>query len=152
MFNDRDLSILGVGAVAAILCLMLPWTFAVKVAAAVVLLVIAMALAFARMGADRLTLEQYLKRQIIFRFQPRKYSYFQKEKAAPIGIRTVGTQPEAAVCTSLVPLTLDLTEKGLYWLMTVWLIVISVYVLYWAQFLGGLDQAAFWLKHSFRFK
>jgi hypothetical protein len=80
MFNDRDLSILGAGAVAAILCLMLPWTFAVKVAVAVVLLVIAMALAFARMGADRLTLEQYLKRQLVFRFQPRKYSYFQKEK------------------------------------------------------------------------
>ena len=84
MFNDRDLSILGAGAVAAILCLMLPWTFAVKVTVAVVILVIAMALAFARMGADRLTLEQYLKRQLVFRFQPRKYSYFPKEKAAAI--------------------------------------------------------------------
>ena len=78
MFNDRDLGVLGGGAVGAILCLMLPWSFAVKIAIAVVILVIAMALAFARFGADRLTLEQYLKRQLVFRFQPRKYSYFRK--------------------------------------------------------------------------
>jgi hypothetical protein len=150
MFNDRDLSILGAGAVGAILCLMLPWTFAVKVAVAVVILVIAMALAFARMGADRLTLEQYLKRQLVFRFQPRKYSYFQKEqvpaRSVPFSVR------QSAVRPAFGPLTLDFTEKGLYWLMTVWLIVISAYVLYWAHFLGGLDQAAFWIEHSFRFK
>jgi len=152
MFNDRDLSILGAGAVGAILCLMLPWTFAVKVAVAVVILVIAMALAFARMGADRLTLEQYLKRQLVFRFQPRKYSYFPKEKVTARGVPTPVTQRQAAVRPSFGPLTLDFTEKGLYWLMTVWLIVISVYVLYWAHFLGGLDQAAFWIKHSFKFR
>src|SRR5512138_3164848 len=92
MFNDRDLSILGVGAVAAILCLMLPWAFAVKVAIAVVILVVAMALAFARMGADRLTLEQYLKRQLIFKFQPRKYSYFPKEKVPARAAPAVVTQ------------------------------------------------------------
>ena len=150
MFNDRDLSILGAGAVAAILCLMLPWTFAVKVAVAVVILVIAMALAFARMGADRLTLEQYLKRQLIFRFQPRKYSYFQKEKVPARGVPAVMPR-QPAVRPSFGPLTLDFTEKGLYWLMTIWLIVIGAYVLYWAHFLGGLDQSAFWISHSFKF-
>jgi hypothetical protein len=151
MFNDRDLSILGAGAVAAILCLMLPWTFAVKVTVAVVILVIAMALAFARMGADRLTLEQYLKRQLVFRFQPRKYSYFPKEKVPARDVPAVMPR-QPADRPSFGPLTLDFTEKGLYWLMTIWLIVISVYVLYWAHFLGGLDQAAFWIKHSFKFK
>jgi len=151
MFNDRDLSILGAGAVAAILCLMLPWTFAVKVAIAVVILVIAMALAFARMGADRLTLEQYLKRQLVFRFQPRKYSYFQKEKVPARGAPAV-MQRQPAGRPSFGPLTLDFTEKGLYWLMTVWLIVIRAYVLYWAHFLGGLDQAAFWIKHIYKSK
>jgi hypothetical protein len=152
MFNDRDLSILGAGAVAAILCLMLPWTFAVKVAVAVVILILAMALAFARMGADRLTLEQYLKRQLIFKFQPRKYSYFQKEKVSARGAPAAITERKSAVRSSFAPLRLDFTEKGLYWLMTVWLIVIGVYVLYWAQFLGGLDQAAFWMTHSFKIK
>ena len=151
MFNDRDLSILGAGAVAAILCLMLPWTFAVKVAVAVVILVIAMALAFARMGADRLTLEQYLKRQLVFRFQPRKYSYFQKGKVPARDVPAVMPR-QPAVRPSFGPLTLDFTEKGLYWLMTIWLIVIGAYVLYWAHFLGGLDQAAFWISHSFKFE
>src|SRR4030095_9040435 len=150
MFNDRDLSILGAGAVAAILCLMLPWTFAVKVVVAVVILIIAMALAFARMGADRLTLEQYLKRQLLFRFQPRQYSYFPKDKTAarsvPVSVRQSAVRPAFGL------LTLDFTEKGLYWLMTIWLIVIGVYVLYWAHFLGGLDQAAFWMRHSFKFR
>jgi PrgI family protein len=152
MFNDRDLSILGAGAVGAILCLMLPWTFAVKVAVAVVILIIAMALAFARMGADRLTLEQYLKRQLIFKFQPRKYSYFPKEKAPARSVPAAITQRHAADRPSFGPLSLDLHEKGLYWLMTIWLIVIGVYVLYWAHFLGGLDQATFWIKHSFKFR
>ena len=32
------------------------------------------------------------------------------------------------------------------------LIVIGAYVLYWAHFLGGLDQAAFWISHSFKFE
>lgn len=152
MFNDRDLTILGAGAVGAVLCLMLPWSFGVKVAVAVVILVIAMALAFARLGADRLTLEQYIKRQLIFRFQPRKYSYFQKEKAygrsAPAK-ETTRTWP-LSVRPSLAPLSLSLDGKGLYWLMSVWLFVIGVYVLYWAQVLGGLKQAAFWVQHTFR--
>jgi hypothetical protein len=148
MFNDRDLSILGAGAVAAILCLMLPWTFAVKVAVAVVLLIVAMALAFMRMGADRLTLEQYLKRQLVFRFQPRKYSYFQKEKSP---VRSApATVQQQTVRPSFGPLTLDFTEKGLYWLMTVWLTVIGAYVLYWAHFTGGLEKAAFWIQHSLK--
>ena len=151
MFNDRDLSILGAGAVGAILCLMLPWTFALKVAIAVVILITAMALAFVRMGADRLTLEQYLKRQLVFRYQPRKYSYFQKEKNPARSAPAISRQ-QHAVRPSFGPLTLDFAEKGLYWLMTVWLIVIGAYVLYWAHFLGGLDQAAFWIKHSYKFR
>jgi hypothetical protein len=152
MFNDRDLSILGAGAVAAILCLMLPWTFAIKVAVAVMVLIIAMALAFARMGADRLTLEQYLKRQLIFRFQPRKYSYFPKEKGTVRDVPTAASERHSAAHLSLSPLTINFNDQGLYWLMTVWLVVIGVYVLYWAQFQGGLDQAAFWIMHSFHIK
>lgn len=152
MFNDRDLTILGAGAVGAVLCLMLPWSFGVKIVVAVVILVIAMALAFTRMGADRLTLEQYIKRQLVFKFQPRKYSYFQKEKTS---VRSAPTPATAAaqsrgVRPSFGPLALNLDDKGLYWLMTVWLFVIGAYVLYWAQFLGGLKQAAFWVLHTFR--
>ena len=141
MFNDRDLGVLGGGALGSILCLMLPWSFAAKVAMAVVILVIAMALAFARFGADRLTLEQYLKRQLVFRFQPRRYSYFRKGDAikSPPGL----SQARRPV---IVPITFRLDQADLYWLMTVWLAVIGTYVVYWAQVLGGMKQAAFWLQ------
>ena len=140
MFNDRDLGVLGGGALGSILCLMLPWSFAAKVAVAVVILVIAMALAFARFGADRLTLEQYLKRQIIFRFQPRRYSYFRKGE--PVKSSPGLSQAHRPV---IVPITFRLDQTDLYWLMTVWLAVIGTYVVYWAQVLGGMKQAAFWL-------
>ncbi len=141
MFNDRDLGVLGGGALGSILCLMLPWSFAAKMAVAVVILVIAMALAFARFGADRLTLEQYLKRQIIFRFQPRRYSYFRKGE--PVKSSPGLSQARRPV---IVPITFRLDQTDLYWLMTAWLAVIGSYVVYWAQVLGGMKQAAFWLQ------
>jgi hypothetical protein len=148
MFNDRDLTILGAGAVGAVLCLMLPWSFGVKVAVAVMILVVAMVLAFTRMGADRLTLEQYIKRQLVFKYQPRKYSYFQRGKVSKSGSAPAATAAQSfAVRPSFGPLFLNLDDKGLYWLMSVWLFVIGAYVLYWAQFLGGLEQAAFWAAH-----
>jgi hypothetical protein len=147
MFNDRDLGVLGGGALGAILCLMLPWSFAAKVTVAVVLLVSSMALAFARFGADRLTLEQYLKRQLIFRFQPRRYSYFRKGesvRSSPLPATNTGRRPVIG------SISFQLDETGLYWLMTAWLAVIGSYVVYWAQYLGGMKQAAFWIQHTFK--
>jgi hypothetical protein len=142
MFNDRDLGVLGGGALAAILCLMLPWSFAAKIAVAVVILVVAMALAFARFGADRLTLEQYLKRQLVFRFQPRRYSYFRKEA-------TVKNVPIPVQGGAHRPISFKLSETDWYWLMTVWLAVIGAYVVYWAHYLGGMRQTAFWIEKTF---
>lgn len=147
MFNDRDLGVLGGGALGAILCLMLPWSFAAKIAVAVVILVIAMALAFARFGADRLTLEQYLKRQLIFRFQPRRYSYFRKgepNKSSPISVPSVTRRPVIG------PISFRLDETGLYWLMTAWLAVVGTYVVYWAKYLDGMKQAAFWIQQTLK--
>ena len=147
MFNDRDLGVLGGGALGAILCLMLPWSFAAKVTVAVVLLVISMALAFARFGADRLTLEQYLKRQLIFRFQPRRYSYFRKGEPVKSPAMPASNTARRPV---IGPISFHLDETGLYWLMTVWLAVIGSYTVYWAQYLGGMKQAAFWIQQTFK--
>jgi hypothetical protein len=147
MFNDRDLGVLGGGALGAILCLMLPWTFAAKVTIAVVLLVISMALAFARFGADRLTLEQYLKRQLIFRFQPRRYSYFRRGESTTVTPVPIPNNVRRPV---IGPIYFNLDETGLYWLMTAWLAVIGSYVVYWAQYLDGMKQAAFWIQQTFR--
>lgn len=141
MFNDRDLGILGAGALGAILCLMLPWSFGAKVTVAVLILVAFMALAFVRLGGDRLTLEQYLKRQLVFAFQPRRYSYFPKAaKSHEVKPGVESVRPAAR------PIAFKLDDTGLYWLMTVWLIVIGAYVLYWAHFLGGAKDAAFWIE------
>ena len=110
MFNDRDLGVLGGGALGAILCLLLPWSFALKVTAAAVILVISMALAFARFGADRLTLEQYIKRQLMFRFQPRRYSYFrtgQTLKGVPVPAQSKASRPVIG------PISFRIYETGL---------------------------------------
>jgi hypothetical protein len=34
--------------------------------------------------------------------------------------------------------------------MTVWLAVIGSYVVYWAQYLDGMKQAAFWIQQTFK--
>lgn len=141
MFNDRDLGILGVGALGAILCLMLPWSFGAKVTVAVLILVIFMALAFVRLGGDRLTLEQHLKRQLLFAFQPRRYSYFPKAAKSNAARPSVESARPA-----MNPIAFKLDDTGLYWLMTVWLVVIGAYVLYWAYFLDGAKDAAFWIE------
>ena len=145
MFNDRDLGLLGGGALGAILCLMLPWSFTAKVIVAVVILIVSMALAFARFGADRLTLEQYVKRQLVFRFQPRRYSYFRKGEATKSA-----AMPNVTRVPVIGPITFRLDETGLYWLMTAWLAVVGAYVVYWAQYLDGMKQAAFWIHQTFR--
>lgn len=147
MFNDRDLGVLGGGALGAILCLMLPWSFAAKVTVSVVLLVISMALAFARFGADRLTLEQYLKRQLMFRFQPRRYSYFRKEEPVKSQAMPASNTARRQI---IGPISFQLNETGLYWLATAWLAVMGCYVVYWAQYLGGMKQAAFWIQQTFK--
>lgn len=147
MFNDRDLGVLGGGALGAILCLMLPWSFAAKVAVAVVMLVIAMALAFARFGADRLTLEQHLKRQLLFRFQPRRYSYFRKEASSKNSPMPVQSNARHSV---IGPISFRMDETGLYWLLTAWLAVIGTYVVYWAKYLDGMQHAAFWIQQTFK--
>ena len=145
MFNDRDLGILGAGALGAILCLMLPWSFGAKVTVAVLILVIFMALAFVRLGGDRLTLEQYLKRQLLFAFQPRRYSYF------PKAAKSNAAKPDTTSAHSAMrPIAFKLDDTGLYWLMTVWLVVIGAYVVYWAYFLDGAKDAAFWIEQIVR--
>lgn len=143
MFNDRDLGLLGAGALGAILCLMLPWSFGAKVTVAVLILVIFMVLAFVRVGGDRLTLEQYLKRQFMFAFQPRRYSYFPKAARSSVS----SAKPSAeSVRPAIRPIAFKLNDVGVYWLMTVWLVVIGMYALYWAYFLGGAKEAAFWIE------
>jgi len=67
MFNDRDLGVLGAGALLAVLCLVLPLPFVGKVVLGLSVLVGFIVLALLRLGPDRIALEEWLIRRIRFR-------------------------------------------------------------------------------------
>ena len=73
MFNDRDLGILGAGALLAVLSLFLPLSFAGKVVVGFLVLVAFMALALLRLGPDRVPLEVWLMRRFRYSMQTRQY-------------------------------------------------------------------------------
>jgi hypothetical protein len=75
MFRDRDLFLLGVGALLSALCLLLPVAFAGKLVAGVLTLVGFMALALLRLGPDRVPLEEWLLRRLRFWLSPRRFVY-----------------------------------------------------------------------------
>ena len=53
MFNDRDLAVIGSGAVLSIFCLLLPVSFAWKIIIGLGVLVLSMVLALLRLGTHR---------------------------------------------------------------------------------------------------
>ena len=73
MFNDRDLGILGAGALLAVLCLFLPLSFAGKVVIGFLVLIGFMALALLRLGPDRVPLEVWLTRRFRYSMQTKQY-------------------------------------------------------------------------------
>ncbi len=77
MFNDRDLGILGAGALLAVVCLILPLPFVGKIVLGLFVLVGFIVLALLRLGPDRIPLEAWLLRRIRFRLQARRYTYQQ---------------------------------------------------------------------------
>lgn len=157
MFRDRDLFLLGAGALLSALCLLLPLPFAGKLVAGALTLVGFMALAFLRLGPDRIPLEEWLRRRLRFWRAPRRFVYHRpgwKLNLARRPARRAAT-PEATVATpadpglrplkapllGLRPLALALPEQGVYPLVTVLLAVLGVYFLAWlAQ--GGAQEIA----------
>ena len=75
MFKDRDLAVIGAGAVLTILCLMLPFSFAGKVVAGIIVLGLAMVAALARFGPDRVNLEVWLLRVWRRRRSPTRFTF-----------------------------------------------------------------------------
>ena len=73
MFNDRDLGILGAGALLAVLCLFLPLSFTGKVVIGFLVLVGFMALALLRLGPDRVPPEVWMMRRFRYSMQTRQY-------------------------------------------------------------------------------
>ncbi|HUF37162.1 MAG TPA: hypothetical protein VMN57_01455 [Anaerolineales bacterium] len=75
MFNDRDIAVIGAGALASVLCLLLPVPFPWKVGIGFTVLVIALVAALIRLGRDRLTPEEYLVRRIRYWLRPRFWTF-----------------------------------------------------------------------------
>ena len=158
MFNDRDLGILGAGALLAILCLFLPFSFTGKVVIGFLVLVSFMALALLRLGPDRVPPEVWLMRRLRYSMQARQYvnqqtatrktegnssSPWQKtgrplehERPAP----SYSSQNEVPV---LRPLDLAWSEVGVYPLLSVLLGVVGIYFSAWLA-KGGAQELSIW--------
>ena len=159
MFNDRDLGILGVGALLAVMCLILPLPFVGKVILGLSLLVGFIVLALLRLGPDRIPLEEWLRRRIRFRLQARRYTFQQPgyskkdrwrmgKQRSQAEVRAPEKYTSSSAPTQVSrpiedyrPLSFALDEIGIYPLATVLLAVIGIYFLIWlAQ--GGLEEIA----------
>jgi hypothetical protein len=159
MFNDRDLGVLGAGALLAVLCLILPLPFVGKVVLGLFVLVGFIVLALLRLGPDRIPLEEWLRRRIRFRFQARRYTfqqpgYSQKDRwrlgKQRSQTKVRGSKEQTAPPTQTPvfkptegyrPLSFALDEIGIYPLVTVFLAVIGIYVLVWLVQGGGEEIA-----------
>ena len=158
MFNDRDLGILGAGALLAILCLFLPLSFSGKVVIGFLVLVSFMALALLRLGPDRVPPEVWLTRRFRYSMQTRQYVNQQtatrkaeeknrpKQKAQRPKMErerpTPSYKPDAAGPT-VRPIDLAWNEVGVYPLLTVLLGVVGIYFAVWLAN-GGAQELSIW--------
>ena len=159
MFKDRDLGILGAGALLAVLCLFLPLSFTGKVVIGFLVLVGFMALALLRLGPDRVPPEVWLMRRFRYSIQTRQYVNQQaatrKTEGHPSPPKhksqhptmerehsTPSYQPQAIVPT-MRPIDLAWNEVGVYPLLTVLLGVAGIYFAIWLAN-GGAQELSFW--------
>jgi len=157
MFNNRDLGILGAGALLAVLCLFLPLSFTGKVVIGFLVLVSFMALALLRLGPDRVPPEVWLSRRFRYAMQTRQYVNQQtatkkketdpsspKQKVERPAVRRERSAPAfdpGAMHTR--PIDLAWNEVGVYPLLTVFLGVVGIYFVVWLAN-GGAQELAFW--------
>jgi hypothetical protein len=159
VFRDRDLALLGAGALLSALCLLLPLAFGGKLIAGAAMLVGFIVLALLRLGPDRVPLEVWLLRRLRFWLSPRRFVYHRpgwklppRRVKAPrrVGVlaarglrqsRKLHLPPLQATPARVRPIALVLPESGVYPLVTVMLAVLGVYFVAWlAQ--GGAQEIA----------
>jgi hypothetical protein len=160
MFNNRDLGILGAGALLAILCLFLPLSFTGKVVIGFLVLVGFMALALLRLGPDRVPPEVWLSRRFRYSMQTRQYVNQQSATRKTEGVQSPKKhklerqetfkreQPVSSfnthqVQTTVRPVDLAWNEVGVYPLLTVLLGVVGIYFAVWLV-KGGAQELSIW--------
>jgi len=148
MFNDRDLGILGAGALLAVVCLFLPFSFVGKVVTGFLVLVGFMALALLRLGPDRVPPEVWLMRRFRYSMQTRQYVNQQTaSRRAESGQtpRSTAERPTfernapSFTANVLRPVDLAWNEVGVYPLLTALLGVLGVYFAVWLA-KGGAEE------------
>ena len=150
MFNNRDLGILGGGALLAVLCLFLPLSFVGKVVIGFLVLVGFMALALLRLGPDRVPPEIWLKRRFRYAWQTRQYVNQQtetrrwQERDAP-DKKARQKKPTFDPKVILMPINFAWDEVGIYPLLTVLLGVVGVYFSVWLAD-GGAEELSIWFR------
>src|SRR5512138_3784690 len=152
MFNNRDLGILGSGALLAVLCLFLPISFVGKVVVGFLVLVGFMALALLRLGPDRVPPEVWMARRFQYAVQTRQYVNQQTATRKTQPADTTRPKPECSVKapsvtaqTVLHPIDLAWNEVGVYPLLTALLGVVGVYFAVWLAN-GGAEELALWFR------
>lgn len=143
MFNDRDLGILGAGALVAVLCLFLPLSFVGRIVVGFLVLILFMVLALLRLGPDRVPPEVWLKRRVRYGMDVRKYVNQQEPSSAGAAQKDERSAPAPAI--QFQPLNLAWGEVGVYPLLTAFLAVVAVYFSVWLA-RGGAEQLAVWFK------
>jgi hypothetical protein len=154
MFNDRDLSILGAGALLAVLCLFLPLSFVGKIVVGFLVLVGFMVVALLRLGPDRVPPEVWLMRRVRYSMQARQYINQQTTSRRVKSMPASTTRPEPSAPMRSTPMftpgvvrPVDLAwgEVGVYPLLTALLGVLGTYFLVWLA-RGGAEQLAIWFR------
>ncbi len=159
MFNNRDLAILGAGALLAVLCLFLPISFVGKVVIGFLVLVGFMALALLRLGPDRVPPEAWITRRIRYAMQTRQYVNQQtathktenktqsppRQKHGRPVIERVHHAPSFNAQTVIRPVDLAWEEVGVYPLLTALLGVVGVYFAVWLAN-GGAEELSIWFR------
>ena len=147
MFNDRDLGIIGAGALAAVLCLFMPFSFVGKVVVGFLVLLLFMVAALLRLGPDRVPLEVWLMRKARYAFGMRKYVNQQKPSTLDTNQERQQTSrpAETAAAVSFRPLELAWSEVGVYPLLTAFLAVVAVYFAVWLAH-GGAQQISIYFR------
>lgn len=141
LFNNRDLSILGVSVVVAILALVLPFPLMGRMVIGVAILVIGMIIALVRVGPDNVPMEQWLYRRLRFGFKTRRFVYQQDRPEVTYTEPDEQPEPEPQPVPEGPAISLAFDEVGVEPLLTAALAVLGIYMVAWL-YAGGAEEIA----------